>query len=79
MKTAEEYQKQIKVIAEAIGYIERSLLKAEMSDKPDRSLIKIHREGIKSLEEKIKYLSSQRRKAERVEARLDAYAKSLKS
>jgi hypothetical protein len=69
MRTAQEYQNQIKVLSEAIGIKERTLLIAQMSEYPDFPRIKAIRWSISNLEQKMKYLSGQHRKAERIEAR----------
>ena len=79
MKTAEEYKKQIKMIADHIGLLERTLLNAQMNEYPDFPHIKACRQCISNLETKMKYVSSQHRKAERIEAREDAYIKTFKS
>ena len=69
MRTAQEYQTQIKVTAHAIAVLGEALLKQETSDKPDRTYIKLVRDNIKKLETNLKYLTEQRKKAERIEAR----------
>jgi len=79
MKTAEEYQKQIKVCSQAIGFLEQELFKVQMATPVDWSRQKALRKGISDIEQKIKYLAGQSRKAERIEAREDAYIKSVKS
>lgn len=69
MRTAQEYQNQIKVHAQAIGFLEQELLKIQMATPVDWSRQKDLRKGISDLEQKMKYLAGQHRKAERIEAR----------
>ncbi len=67
------------MIADHIGLLERTLLNAQMNEYPDFPHIKACRSCISNLETKMKYVSRQRKKAERLEAREDAYLKSMKS
>jgi hypothetical protein len=69
MRTAQEYQNQIKVFSQAIGFLEQELFKVQMATPVDWVRQKALRKGISDLEAKMKYLSSQARKAERIEAR----------
>lgn len=69
MRTAQEYDKQIKTFRQAIGILEQESVREQMSDKPDMSRVKLIQTNIGNLELKIKYLAGQRRKAERIEAR----------
>ena len=69
MRTAQEYDKEIKTLSEAIGILERESVKEQMSNKPDLSRVNLIKKNIENLEQKIKYLAGQRRKAERIEAR----------
>jgi hypothetical protein len=69
MRTAQEYQNQIKVCSQAIGFLEQELFKVQMATPVDWSRQKDLRKGISDLEQKIKHLAGQRRKAERIETR----------
>lgn len=69
MRTAQEYDKQIKTFCQAIGILEQESVKEQMGDKPDLSRVNLIKKNIENLEQKIKYLAGQRRKAERIEAR----------
>lgn len=69
MRTAQEYDKQIKTFCQAIGILEQESVREQMSDKPDMSRVNLIKKNIENLESKIKYLAGQRRKAERIEAR----------
>lgn len=69
MRTAQEYDKEIKTLCKAIDILEHESVKEQMSDKPDLSRVNLIKKNIENLEQKIKYLAGQRRKAERIEAR----------
>jgi hypothetical protein len=79
MRTAQEYQNQIKVFSQAIGFLEQELFKVQMATPIEWTRQKALRKGISDLEQKMKYLAGQRRKSERIEACEDAYIKSLNS
>lgn len=69
MRTAQEYDKEIKTLCKGIDILEHESVKEQMSVKPDLSRVKLIKKNIENLEQKIKYLAGQRRKAERIEAR----------
>jgi glutamate-1-semialdehyde aminotransferase len=82
MKTAEEYNKQIKTVSEASNILWQSYRDEQRSNKSESeklARLKVLNKNILSLEETYNYLVSQKRKAERIEAREDAYIKTFKS
>jgi hypothetical protein len=79
MRTAQEYQNQIKVFSQAIGFLEQELFKVQMATPIDWTRQKALRKGISNLEQKMKYLAGQHRKAERIASRIDSYTTTFKS
>jgi hypothetical protein len=79
MRTAEEYTRQIKTAVLVVEILESESFKIQMSDKPDMARVKVLADNVTKVEEKIKYLSGQRRKAERIASRIDSYINTFKS
>lgn len=80
MRTAQEYAGELKVIREGIDILWQCYRDEQRSSRTESeklARLKELNQGIISLEDKANYLSSQRKKAERVEAREDAYIKSF--
>ena len=79
MKTPEEYTKMIDTSVLVVEILESASFKEQMSDKPDMARIKVLADNVTKVNERIKYLCGQRRKAERIASRIDSYINSFKS
>jgi hypothetical protein len=82
MKTAEEYARQINILDITVNILEQSYRDEQRSRNTESAKLarlKILNTNLLSLEDTRKHLVSQRKNAERIEAREDAYIKSLQS
>jgi hypothetical protein len=82
MKTAEEYARQINALDvsyHALWQSYRDEQRSRNTESAKLARLKILNTKILNLEDTRKHLVSQRKNAERIEAREDAYIKSMKS